>query len=115
MGGTRASSGHAMTSSRPTRLSTPTTRQSGCAPCAPSALHSAARHTVSTWSQAAAGASPVASPASSGGWLSSLEGWLGHGAALAGTVLLGVALLGVGLFLAARGAGVKVPVGVKMA
>ena len=44
------------------------------------------------------------------GWLSKLEAWAGHGAALAGTVLLGVVLLVVGLGLAARGAGVRVPV-----
>ena len=58
-----------------------------------------------------AGLGAVGSSVSGGatGWLASLEAWAGHGAALAGTVLLGCVLLVVGLWLAARGAGVKVP------
>jgi hypothetical protein len=57
------------------------------------------------------GGSPSVPPASppATGWLGKLEAWVGHGAAVAGTVLLGVALLGLGLFLAARGAGVRMP------
>ncbi len=36
------------------------------------------------------------------GWVSRLETWIGHGAALAGTIALGVVLLVVGLLLVAR-------------
>lgn len=70
-----------------------------------------------TVAQAASGApakAPAKAPAQGSGWLSSLEAWAGHGAALAGTVLLGAVLLIGGLWLAARGAGVKMPQEVKL-